>query len=100
MICLGLKLVASQMSLDLRGAGPEKASRGGMNTLMLGVTSVTTGRKGQGVSSAWPKPHSPLPLDHAWARGPRWEGLVLTWNRHVQILVFVAMVDFAYQVFI
>lgn len=56
MICLGLKLEASQISLDLRGTGPEKASRGGMNTVTLGGISMTARGEGQGVSLAWPKP--------------------------------------------
>lgn len=69
-IGFGVKFVASQMSLDLRGAGPEKPSRGGTNTFTLGFISATAGMKGQGVSSAWPKPHPLLPLGHAWAWAP------------------------------
>lgn len=60
-IGFGVKFVASQMSLDLRGAGPEKPSRGGTNTFTLGFISATAGMKGQGVSSAWPKPHPAAP---------------------------------------
>lgn len=86
-ICLGLKPVAWQRSLDVRGPLPvlEKPSRGGTKTVTLGGTSSGTvvGRR----ASAWP---GPTPARRAEGRR-----LCLTCEGNFHVFVTGAVLDTA-----
>ena len=84
-MCLGLKPVAWQMSLDVRWLLLEKASRGGMKTSTLGGSSAGAAARAQGVSRAQPTLTQPTVGQRSPDRGTFTTLLPLAcWTRHVR----------------
>lgn len=86
-ICLGLKSVAWQMSLDVRWGLPEKASRGGTKMPTLGALGFSTSAEKDKASAA---PGLTPP--------PAAGGARLTWERHLHGRVAIGVLDSAQQV--